>query len=174
MYPADFMQALEMTLAEEGGFSDVAGDTGGKTMAGVTQRTYDEYRDELNLLHRSVKFSTAEERVDLYHLLYWTRGRCDMLGKPASLMHFDSCVNHGCGNAAMILQAIVGARPIDGGFGPITLKAVLKFEPKDLARKIVTTRRGFYVGLLVEDTKDADVKFINGWLNRMDHIERVL
>lgn len=169
-----FEQALRITLGEEGGWSNVAGDRGGPTMAGITQATYDEYRRLRGLPARSVAESTPEERKDAYFELFWNRGRCSSLGAPASLVHFDSCVNHGPGTAVRLVQAIVGARPIDGGFGPRTTAAVAHFAARDLARKIITARRGFYVGLLVTNPGDSDSKFINGWLARMDHIEPML
>lgn len=174
IYPPEFEQALLLTLAEEGGLSNDPADRGGLTLAGVTQKTYDRYRVELGLLPRSVELSTPEERRDLYFRLFWLEGRCDVLARPASLLHFDCSVNSGPKTASLLLQAIVGARPLDGVIGPNTIARLAAFDARDLARKLITARRGFYVGLLVEEPKDSDIKFINGWLSRMDHIERVL
>src|SRR6185312_3465555 len=77
--PANFDACLPWTLAYEGGWSDDPRDPGGTTMCGITQRVYDEDRDDRRLPRQSVRLSTEVERAGIYRRRYWARVRGDDL-----------------------------------------------------------------------------------------------
>ena len=160
-----FAQALPVILRAEGGYVDDPVDRGGATNFGVTQKTYDAYRIKKRLGKVSVRGITTEEVGSVYHVRYWLKGKCDALPWPASMAHFDSCVNHGPRNAAKLLQRAVGAVP-DGKIGPRTLAAVVKTS--GLANTLLWGRVRYY--LKIVKVRPSQIRFLRGWLLRVLHL----
>jgi len=158
-----FAQALPVTLAFEGGFSDNPADRGGATMRGVTQATYDAYRQKHGLPEQSVEHMADDEMQAIYHTGYWLAGKCDALPWPVSLLHFDACVNHGPANAARILQRAAGAEP-DGILGPKSLAAVDAMPPMVLADAMLWERLRFYARIIARD--ESQGVFAPSWIFR--------
>ena len=76
----DFQIALKRVLRYEGGLSDDEGDTGGRTMKGITHSEYDKYRDAHKLPRQDVaKISDAE----VADMLAATAGALRLLGARA-------------------------------------------------------------------------------------------
>lgn len=90
-----FDQALAFTLREEGGYVANPLDHGGATCRGITQRTYDTYRQRKQLAPNPVAEIQGPEVRDIYRTLYWEPARCDELPAALGVCHFDWAVNHG-------------------------------------------------------------------------------
>ena len=88
-----FDAALAFTLQQEGGWSDDPADPGGATMKGITQRTYDMYRNSKGLSLQSVRFMSETEMRDIYFTRYWNMSGAETLDWPLCLVHFDTYVN---------------------------------------------------------------------------------
>lgn len=161
-----FFRALPVVLEAEGGLSDDPDDRGGLTNHGVTQETYDRWRKLAGEPLRSVEKIDPEEIQAVYHQLYWIPGKCDALPWPASLLHFDACVNHGVGAAAALLQRAVGVED-DGVIGPVTLGAVAAHT--DLVDAMLWERLAYYSKIAA---KPRQSKFLRGWLNRVLKLRR--
>jgi len=164
-----FLQALPVTLQHEGGYSDHPADRGGATMRGVTQATYDEWRRSKGFAVRPVRQIETAEVEAVYHERYWLAGKCDALPWPASMLHFDACVNHGIAGAARILQRAVGAA-VDGKIGPGTLAAVTPIPARDLAVRLLFERLDFYERIC--RAKPDQRVFLLGWLARVLDLRR--
>jgi lysozyme family protein len=148
------------------GYVNDPDDTGGETKFGVAKNA----NPDLNI---TTLTWDAAKRV--YYRKYWLAGNCDdisVFAPKLAIMHFDSCVNHGIGRAARMLQEAVGAT-IDGDVGPKTLELVKKAcagSGGELAvcDKVATIRVSFYNAIVAN--KPSQKKFLNGWLARISDI----
>ena len=158
-----FKEALEVTLHHEGGYVNHPKDPGGETNLGVTKRVYEEWGGT-----KDMKELTPEDVEPIYQKNYWDKLKCDELPEALALCVFDFGVNAGPGRAAKYLQSLVGALPIDGGIGPMTLAAVDKYIDK------------FSVELAVERYQEARQKYYEelstfatfgrGWTRRVEEV----
>lgn len=114
----------------EGGYVDHPNDRGKATNRGVTQAAYDSYRQRHGQTRREVWYITDVEVHNIYREDYWYEAKCDYLGWPLCLVHFDGAVQHGPAGQVRLLQGIV-YEVKDGVFGPNTLRAASRFCPRD-------------------------------------------
>lgn len=90
-----FARALTRVLRYEGGYSDHPDDPGGATNQGITQRTYDAWRDRHGVERQSVKHITPQEVEGIYHANYWLKAGCDQLPPAVAAATFDAAVHSG-------------------------------------------------------------------------------
>jgi len=170
-----YHEALRLILRFEGGYINDKDDPGGETNKGITKDVYDCYREAKGQPAQSVKNITDEEVSSIYRKSYWLVGNCDKLTPCLSIAHFDTCVNAGTNQAAKILQRTVGAKD-DGSIGSGTLKKLASKLSTTLdlvvAQEYLVKRRAFY-NSLVQQKPDLQ-KFLKGWLNRVDALEKYL
>jgi lysozyme family protein len=164
-----FLRALPFVLRVEGGLSDHAADRGGKTKHGITQATYDAWREGTGQTKRSVSEVTAEEVQAIYHKEYWLAARCDSLPWPLSLAHFDASVNHGPETAWRIMQRALGVKD-DGQPGPVTMQAAYAANVESLTWRWLKERAAFYANIV--KAKPGQAVFLKGWLNRLFDLHR--
>lgn len=145
----DFDRALRFVVTHEGGLSvrSLEDDPGGRTMAGVTQRTWSAYRRDKPHLPADVADSTEEQRRELYRDMYWS-GHPEAQAWPLSLVLFGARIQHG--HWVRILQRSVGASD-DGAWGPGTQaaldRALARYGAAGVARRVVVERCFYYAGL---------------------------
>jgi lysozyme family protein len=160
-----FERAFDFVVGNEGGFSDNPLDPGGRTNFGVTQDTYDEYRDSIGAPHRDVKSITHPEALAIYSR-FWNKGSASFAKFPGlALQMFDQAINNPR-QSIVLLQRVVGANP-DGGFGALTLAAANAYltSPAQIinaVKKYAELRFDWYWSL----HRDA---FEHGWLKRTLH-----
>jgi len=111
MAAGNFPNCLPFTLREEGGYSDVAGDSGGATKWGVTHATYDAYRDGKGLPRQDVRLITAAERDDIYLGGYWNAIGASGLPAGVDLSGLDYAVNSGPKKARFELAKVMQGDP---------------------------------------------------------------
>ncbi len=166
-----FEQCLEFVLRHEGGYSNHPADKGGSTFGGITQATYDDWRIGQGFGRQPVVGISSAEVKAIYKARYWILGKCDKLPAPLDYVHFDSCVNHGTGQAAKFLQRALGVTD-DGAIGPKTLAAVREDDAacriEQVCTNILDQRESFYLKLAEKDPKQK--AFIRGWLNRITDV----
>lgn len=152
----NFNASLELVLREEGGdrYTTTAGDHGGATKWGISQRAYP------NL---DIASLTREDAAKLYRRDYWNAVHGDEL--PAGLDHaaFDFAVNAGPREAVHALQLAVGAHA-DGVFGPETLSNATEADLVEALRRYAKVRQQFYLDLVRREP--LQLKFRDGWLDR--------
>ena len=98
----NFQKCLAFVLKYEGGKSDDLRDPGGRTMEGITQKTYDAYRDKKGLPHQDVFIIPAPERDAIYRTEFWNAVNGDALRSGEDLCVFDLAVNSGLHRALQI------------------------------------------------------------------------
>jgi lysozyme family protein len=111
-----FEQAVKFVLDQEGGVSDLAGDPGGLTKFGISQRNHP------NL---DVADLTREQATEIYRNDYWRMLSCDQLPNGLDLLVFDAAANEGPTLAAKMLQSILRIKE-DGVIGPLTIELARK------------------------------------------------
>jgi len=127
-----FEIVIAWTLAAEGTFSDHAADPGGKTIYGVTERSYPQWYALI------MAKKTKEERIALakefYRLEFWNKLRADEIQSVYVAGElFDTAVNIGRATAVVLTQRAVnivaaqeggGNIDTDGRIGPATIAAI--------------------------------------------------
>lgn len=166
-----FDECLPFVLTREGGYCDVPGDAGGATNYGITQKTYDVYRIALHLPQQPVKTISTPEVSAIYKRYYWDQVRASTMPEPIDLVMFDSAVQHGPRQAIKFLQRALGVGD-DGVLGPATAKALneeaIAQAQNAVWENIIAQRLDFYKTL---STKPGQLKFYNGWKNRMQALQ---
>lgn len=168
-----FDECLSLLLKAEGGYSNDKDDRGGPTNYGITQVAYARWLVAHRLQVEPVKYISRASMEALYKQDYWTPAKCALLAKPIDWVVFDGAVNHSVRQSVKFLQRAVGVDD-DGFIGPNTIQAVSQdvamHGPCSVAQNIIDQRRVFYRELVRKDATQE--KFLNGWNNRLDHIEK--
>ncbi len=163
---------MESVLVFEGGFSDILDDPGGATCRGITQATYDVYRQNKNLNIQSVKFITMDEVYDCYYNMYYLIGKCDKLPPATAFVMFDACVNFGIVGATKLLQRSLEIYIIDGKFDNRITDLINNENDKEIALKFIETRIIKRYEIVEKNYKKK--KFLQGWLNRDEKIKNII
>jgi len=154
-------------MKAEGGFN--ADPLGGNTNFGITQSTYDGFRAKLGLMPLPVKDISQSEVEVIYYTLYWGLGHCDELSTKVSVIHFNTCVNCGVGEAVVLLQKALGVTPTTGFFGPKTLAAAQGAEESTTVTNYISKLKEYYTELKSYGGDYA--KDYNGWINRCNALQ---
>lgn len=139
---ADFQTAVRQVLAFEGGYVHDPSDPGGATNLGITQRTYDTWREAHGKARQSVAQLTVAEATQIYREWYWQRSGAFELPMPLALIHFDTAVNMGVSAARALLAK--------SGNDPATYLKLREERYRSLAA-----------------ANPSLGKFLNGWLKRV-------
>lgn len=93
-----FEEALKFVDRIEAGYVNDPKDPGGPTKYGITQKTYNNYRNKKNLNIVNVKYLEKPEAKKIYYEEYWIPSGAENYKDPKmSLAVFDTEVNHGHG-----------------------------------------------------------------------------
>lgn len=149
----NFDNAFELVIGVEQGYVNDPHDPGGETKYGISKRCY----PKLN-----IKLLTLEQAKRMMYDDYWMHCACDKLGN-AALVVFDCAVNQGQPTAISLLQQAVHVHP-DGDLGAVTLTALARIDPNELAARIAALRMVHY-----GDTPNWD-RNKNGWSLRLMHM----
>jgi lysozyme family protein len=172
---SNYTKALAFTLKWEGGIEgkcDDPADRGGRTCAGVTQRTFDDWMAGMNAVPgRDVWTITPAEVSAIYEVGYWDKCRCDQLPDKLDMCVFDSAVNHGPRKAIQFLQRAVGVVD-DGVLGPQTMRALDQDKSAGRMEYVLTAylaaREHFYAAIVHRDPTQE--RFLKGWMNRLNDL----
>jgi lysozyme family protein len=159
----NWQKSFELMLQSEGGFVNHPSDPGGMTNLGVIKATWESWVGR-EVDEAEMRGLTPENVEPLYKERYWDAVRGDELPMGLDYLMFDFAVNAGAGRAIKTLQTSVGVTP-DGGFGPITMKAVEAVDPVELIERFSQAKENFYRSLTTFST------FGKGWLNRVADVK---
>ena len=195
-----FESVLPVVLRFEGGYQNLTSDpgnvaphgVGGGTNQGITQGTYDDYKESLDLPYKPVRYITAAEVREIYRRDYWAipSGPSVILSADKPLLaaaSFDWGVHGGTRKARIFVQAAVGAFP-DGLWGPKTLDAIAKCDDARAAQELLRLRTAHHwvrcrdssvAKAVLEHARIPNIKgvwpvysrsaalWLKGWLNRV-------
>jgi len=151
LYSQKFLQCHAVTAVWEGGWSDNLKDPGGKTMGGVTQARYDEWRDSQKQPRRSVALITRDEALMIFFTGYWLGNpSCERLFPGVDLATYDASVNSGPVRGRAWLLAALDA----------------KNDHVKTIKALCSRRLGF-----VQSLKSLWQSFGRGWTNRIADIQ---
>lgn len=139
-----FEQAYAHVRKWEGGFSNHPNDSGGKTIAGITQRyNPKEYNAVMGMLSAGNKVGAEAYIKNFYLRIYTQSGAAGLEAKDPALAftHFDMAVNAGISRANKILA-----------------------QSGDSAKAYNDNRESFYRSI----SKGKNSVFLKGWLNRLN------
>ncbi len=158
-----FPEALKFILdpSRDGHASDSAPGEKFRTSWGITQMTWDEAVQLRIVDSKPLEQMTQQDMVTVYRKLYWNRLGCPKMNPGVALMVFNDGCLAGTGEAARLLQRVVGAEP-DGVVGAETLQHVRDKPPKDVIGSLKLADEEFLRSLA------SAPKFINGWTRRED------
>lgn len=164
-----FGEAVALTARFEGGWYDGKGSHDpNPTMKGVTQKTYDAYRDRCGLPRGSVR-EIAEGELRAIYRSYWADVDANRLPGPIAAAVFDHGFNAGPAMGRRVLQRAAGVKD-DGIIGPITLGAVAAADPEELFRRVLFERLAHYRAIAAE--KPALRPALLSWVGRIVDTER--
>lgn len=150
----DFDRALDVIIAEEGGYTDDASDPGGPTRYGITEGVA-----RAHGYHGDMREWRIEQARNIYYADYWGACKCDEIPWPLSLYVFDCAVNQGPDVARRLLQKSLNTVQ-DGLLGPVSMRLAKASTPWHAAR-FMALRALRYVG-----TRNFD-RFGAGWMARL-------
>ena len=116
-----------------------------------------------------IKNLTIEQAKKIYHQDYWRPAKCDEVPKHLRHIYFDMCVNFGRGGAVKVLQRAANAKnrnkiDVDGGMGPMTLKAIQNVE----LERVRAYRVLRFANLVIK--KPEQERFWYGWYKRATEV----
>lgn len=158
-----FARAVEVVLAQEGGYANDAHDPGGETNFGISKRRFPD---------EDIKDLTRERAIELYHEHYWRATGCDRLPERIAIAYLDACVNHGEGAGSaeipggprLLQRAVRHFRDDvveDGTVGPVTERAVWAIDSKALLAEFLARRAQRYAEITTFPT------FGHTWMRRL-------
>lgn len=176
----DFKKCLSFVLASEGGFNHVPGDSGGPTNCGISLKFLAGTGDyDLGDLDRDgdididdIRAMTPDIAARIYKKYFWDKFPMAEIPAQIAFVLFDVAVNSGHRTAGRLLQDVLNAKP-DGVVGPQTLYALnMRDSAYNVADAMLIRRKQQYVGYTAADPEK--VKFLRGWLNRVDKARKYL
>ena len=161
----NFPQALRLVLADEGGVSNHPADRGGLTNKGITQATYDAWRELHGRPSRSVR-AIEHAAVDaIYREQFANKILFDKLPLGLDYALFDFAVNSGVSRAVRFLQHLLKVRA-DGSLGARTLAALAEADIERVITSLCEERLRFLKRLKTWK------HFGKGWEKRVNRAEK--
>lgn len=160
-FNASFWKNIEF----EGGLSNHALDRGGLTKYGVTQETFNRWRDAMGSFRDSVESLELEEARAIYYNFYWRKSGGPSLPDGLDFAVFQAGVNIGPTMAVKLLQRILGVSD-DGVIGPVTMERVNASNKAQLVDSFLKAQADYYKQI-VQSRPEQNV-FLKGWLNRVE------
>jgi lysozyme family protein len=107
-YPARFLECLQYTFKNEGGFSDHPNDKGGPTNFGITQADLSRWRG-YQVSASAVRAMPKSEAEAIYFAFYWKPLSLDrILDRKLTLMAFDLGIWGGLTGVSRIVRLALG------------------------------------------------------------------
>ncbi len=154
----------------EGGFVDHPADPGGATNMGITLATLSRWRKR-PVTKQEVRELTRDEARRIFHAWYFNPVGADRMPPPVALAVYNCAVMSGPDRSVRWLQELVNAQgqaiAVDGEFGPETMGAVGRVEPRALANAHFARHVAFLRSLPTFAT------FGDGWLNRLREVQAI-
>ncbi|WP_158826622.1 glycoside hydrolase family 108 protein [Mucilaginibacter lacusdianchii] len=180
---ANFIQAFNITLGNEGGYANNPNDHGGETYAGVARNFWPKWAgwpivDQVVAQHPANLDAQLRSNSNLQAAVesFYQENFWDVVGLGALQSQqladqlFDTAVNMGTGMAARFLQqAINELKPntvtVDGQVGPHTIEAANAANGEALYNQVIALRRERYLAII--QTNPSQAQFEHSWMSRL-------
>jgi lysozyme family protein len=149
---ADAQPAIEVVLANEGGYVFDSSDPGGETNFGISKRSYPDL---------DIKNLTRDSATQIYLRDFWKYDR--LTSQAVATKVLDTCVNLGQTRGIALCQRAVGTKA-DGIYGALTEGAFNGSQEAELLSEIRLRLVSYYNNLV--SAKPQLQKFLKGWLRR--------
>lgn len=187
---AQFLQAFQITMGNEGGYSNNPNDHGGETYAGIARNYWPNWagwsvveatktQSPSNLdaaLHANSNLQADVEAF--YKANFWDVISLDSItSQQIANQLFDTAVNMGTGIAARFLQEGVnnlkpGTLAVDGAVGPHTVAAANAASAEALYNQIIQLRKDRYLQIIAANPSQA--QFEHSWFSRIKPFDAAL
>ncbi len=152
---ANFDNAIEKTLVNEGGYIFDKDDLGGETNFGISKRVYPNV---------DIKNLTVSQAKEIYKRDYWDKVKADNIESQLVANElFDTAVNMGVRTASKLIQGCIGTHP-DGIIGNVTLQQINDTDEELLLLRFKLAKVARYAYLAKK--RPANRKYLLGWINR--------
>jgi len=167
--PDALKKALKYTFVNEGGYSDVAGDSGGATSGfGIIISELSRWRG-YSVSKQEVRDMPEEEANQIYYFWYWKPLELDSVNAAnVSCAIFDIGVVRGIGYPPKQIQLICNDHgnhlAVDRHMGHLTLAALNAMDPSVFLRDFSSRVEAGFRAIVANNSTQA--KFLKGWVNR--------
>lgn len=173
----NYLQALQVLLKNEGGYSNVKGDDGLETYEGISRKYYPNWRgweliDQKKPLKQGevIDDQALQGQVGLFYKnSFWLPLMLNrVISSDIATKTLDMAVNLGTYRAIKILQDTLNSMgntlTEDGKMGQITLDKINSSDSNTLHTKLLEAQVNFYKDIV--DRKPDQEKFLHGWISR--------
>jgi lysozyme family protein len=192
---ANFIEAYNITMKNEGGYVNDTADVGGETYKGISRKynpfwsgwvIVDEYKSKPGFPSTAYNDANLNSEVrEFYKASYWDVNLLDEFpSQKISNEMFDTAVNMGVGRAGKFLQkalnllnkngAVYPDIAEDGSVGTNTLKALnsyLAYKDESFIYKIMNILQGMhYIEYMTQSPTQE--KFAFGWMERIEFLKK--
>lgn len=155
---AEFLQAIDYVLINEGGYCNNPKDPGGATNFGILQRDWPQVE---------IAKITRDQAIAWYQPNYWDKmPYATVTSQQVATKLLDMHVNLGPGAAVKIAQKALGFpdQSVDGLMGPHTVAAINAADPAKFLADLTSLLVAHYKQL--EQANPDLVAFDHGWIAR--------
>lgn len=164
---ANVKYLVPFILAWEGGFVDDPLDQGGATNKGVTIETFRQVFGQERTVEE-LKHITDEQWMTILKRYYWDRWKADEIENQSIANILVDWV-WASGKWGVIFPQQILDVIADGVVGDKTINALNRYDQEELFKKIVFERKAFVARIV--NRKPSQVRFIKGWLNRINALK---
>jgi lysozyme family protein len=171
---ADFKQALQLVLQNEGGYVNDPNDTGGETYKGIARNMNSNWLGWtlIDLAKKQPNFpanlaNNSELNVEIEHFYkvnYWDRVKGDQItDQRVANAIFDFGVNAGTGTSSILAQKVSGSNE-DGVLADTSLTAINNMQPEVFLAYFTIAKIARYISIVKK--RPANQKYFYGWVRR--------
>ncbi len=171
---ADYKQALQLVLQNEGAYSNDPNDPGGETYKGIARKMnsnwigwtlIDLQKKQSNFpANLSNNSELNSEIEDFYKLNYWDKIKGDNLSdQRVANAIFDFAVNAGCGTSSLLAQKVVGINE-DGVMAADSVNAINNMEAEQFLAYFTIAKIARYIRIV--KNRPTSKKYFYGWVRR--------
>jgi lysozyme family protein len=171
---ADFTQAFQLVIANEGGYGNDPDDPGGETYKGVARKIFSKWDGwiKIDLLKRQSGFpgnldkdaELQQDVEDFYRVNFWNKVKGDDISnQKVAESIFDFGVNAGIGTSASLAQLVVDA-DTDGVIGQESINKINAFNTDHFLAAFTVAKIARYVNIVKK--RPTSRKYFYGWVLR--------
>ncbi len=171
---ADYNQALQLVLQNEGGYANDPNDQGGETYKGIARNMnsnwvgwtlIDLQKKQGNFPANLANSSELNAEIEqFYKVNYWDKVKGDDLAdQRVANAIFDFAVNAGCGTSSILAQKVAEVTE-DGVLGAASVTAINAIQPDQFLAYFTIAKIARYVSIV--KSRPSSQKYFYGWVRR--------